>query len=740
MTKDYREIGMSDVKLRKASSTEVFQTDVNRQADKLIKGRYVVEKELGRGGVGIVYLARDRDLHDRQVVIKVLLDESSENAWYKKKFLQEAEALARLDHPCIVSVVDSGETPDRKPFLAMQYVKGVSLRSVIRYEGMRFEDVASIIRQMGMAITAAHEKDIYHCDLKPENIMLQDLGEGEVQVKVVDFGIAKIKNSQFAGSVATKVAGTLPYMSPEQIEGKPSASTDIFAMGVIAYEMLTGRRPFNTTAYNALEILRAGMRIKPRDLRPNLPQATQDLILKALSFNERDRHRRARDFGEMLAQTLTTDIELSSTVELSDSANLEMAHVLYTDIVGFSKLPSDQQTKFYKQLQQIVTTTETYQKAKASKQLDVQSTGSGMALIFYSGPKAPAQCAIEVARSVRLLPEIKLRMGINSGPVYRVRDANKMEDVAGAGIKMAHRIMDTGDAGHILLSKSATDMLNDVGDWRDHIHTLGEYRVKHGIPIHLYNMYINEVGNPRVPKKLRKKRTYSMAIAGSSVLLIAVITLVAWFLFVRLEATQVGDANEANSAVAKKTQSAMSRHSLIYSLTVQKFQGNRKDGPEFPLADSSIIFSPKYQIKVNVITPQPGYFYVLNEAAEGSPDTPIFIMLYPSDADKDKGTSTRIVIPEPVDEWIEFDNNRGTEKLWLVWSESAIPELELVRALANQERGEVRDQERAKAIQKMLARHLHSTAHKEVNNEAKHTTIKGIGSVIAYPLNMEHQP
>jgi hypothetical protein len=173
---------------------------------------------------------------------------------------------------------------------------------------------------------------------------------------------------------------------------------------------------------------------------------------------------------------------------------------------------------------------------------------------------------------------------------------------------------------------------------------------------------------------------------------------------------------------------------------VQKFQGNRKDGPEFPLADSSIIFSPKYQIKVNVITPQPGYFYVLNEAAEGSPDTPIFIMLYPSDADKDKGTSTRIVIPEPVDEWIEFDNNRGTEKLWLVWSESAIPELELVRALANQERGEVRDQERAKAIQKMLARHLHSTAHKEVNNEAKHTTIKGIGSVIAYPLNMEHQP
>jgi serine/threonine protein kinase len=735
MTKDYKENGMPDVGSPKSSSTDPTQLAAQEQSSSLIKGRYLVEKELGRGGIGVVYLARDRQLHDRPVVIKVLLDGSSENAWYKKKFLQEAEALARLDHPCIVGVIDSGETPDHKPFLAMQYVKGESLRPLIKQEGMDFDTVAPIIRQIGLALTAAHEQKIYHCDLKPENIMLQDLGEGELQVKVVDFGIAKIKDSQVASSSGTAVAGTPPYMAPEQIAGKPSASSDIFAMGVIAYEMLTGRRPFNVTSFNAIDTLRAGVKIKPKDLRQDLPDAAQDVILKALSFNAEDRHQRARDFGELLAQTLTADLEVTSTDRVSEGADLEIGHVLFMDIVSYSKLPTDQQTRIYKQLQQVVTGTEAFQKAKASRQLVSRSTGDGMALVFFSGPRAPAECALEIARGLHTLPEIKLRIGINSGPVYRVKDVNETVDVAGAGINMAQRVMDSGDAGHILLSKSVADVLKELSEWRESIHDLGVHKVKHGVEVHLFNLYVSEVGNPSLPEKLRKKRTLAFAIAGAAVLFLAAVVIV-WI----IQGWPTAPSLQTPPTGGGSTVPAEPERLLSYSLTVQKFRDQKPEDQPFQLAEANMmIFEEYYQVKLNVTIPQPGYFYVLNEAPDKINGSPRYIMLYPSEADRAKGATSRIVVPEPEDEWFEFDNKRGTEKLWLVWSDRAVAELESVKALANQERGEVKDAGQNKAIQDLLARYSASRAVAEKDEANKQTNIKGKGSVIVYPVNLEHR-
>jgi serine/threonine protein kinase len=207
-------------------------------------------------------------------------------------------------------VTDSGITPDGKSFLVMQLIKGESLRSMIKYEGMDLELAATIARQLGQALTAAHAEGVIHCDLKPENIMLQDLGEGEYQVKIVDFGVAKVQNSQVAATPGTAVAGTVFYMAPEQYEGKPCQASDVFALGVITYEMLTGRRPFNPTSpYRILEAIREGVKINPRDLRPAIPEQAQDLIVKALSYEPARRPGRARDFGEQLAQALTTDEE-----------------------------------------------------------------------------------------------------------------------------------------------------------------------------------------------------------------------------------------------------------------------------------------------------------------------------------------------------------------------------------------------------------------------------------------------
>src|SRR5882762_9491784 len=165
-----------------------------------LNGRYLIERELKRGGFGIVYLARDLQLHSRPVVIKVLLEEAYKSEYVVQKFRQEIEALSRMDHPGVVGIIDSGELSDGKPFIVMQYVDGVTLRSVLTPEGMDLERSADLIKQMGRALTAAHDKGIFHRDLKPDNVMLQDLGQGEEQVKIIDFGIAKIKNSVIAPS------------------------------------------------------------------------------------------------------------------------------------------------------------------------------------------------------------------------------------------------------------------------------------------------------------------------------------------------------------------------------------------------------------------------------------------------------------------------------------------------------------------------------------------------------------
>jgi serine/threonine protein kinase len=274
-----------------------------------IDGRYLIEKELGHGGIGTVYLARDLTLHHRPIVIKVLLQASLQDSYVLKKFRQEVEALARIDHPGVVSVLGAGELPDGKPYIGMQYVSGMTLRSQIPSEGMNLERAALILKQIGAALDDVHEKGILHRDLKPENIMLQLLKGGTELVKIVDFGIAKVKDSVVAPSTVNQApVGTILYMSPEQLRGeKLSAASDIYSMAVIAYEMITGRRPFNpASGPQLLEMHRAGVRVKPSDLRSNLGTEAQAIILRALSFAPKDRYQNASDFGDSLARTLMT--------------------------------------------------------------------------------------------------------------------------------------------------------------------------------------------------------------------------------------------------------------------------------------------------------------------------------------------------------------------------------------------------------------------------------------------------
>ncbi|MEP7342691.1 MAG: serine/threonine-protein kinase, partial [Acidobacteriota bacterium] len=276
----------------------------------VLKDRYLIERELGRGGLGAVFLARDKQLLNRAVVIKVLVAESGNEKyhdWFQKKFKQEMEALSRINHPSVVGVLDTGEMPDGKPFLVMQYVDGRMLRAFMTTSGMEFGRVANIVRQMGQALTAAHEKGVFHRDLKPENIMLEDLGRGQEQVKLIDFGVARIKDSQVASdAVNTWIAGTPPYMAPEQLRGKPIAESDIYGLGAVVYEMLTGQQAFKIeSAVDLYELQRDGVITPPKALRADLPAAANAAILKALSFNIKDRYKSARDFADDLAAALT---------------------------------------------------------------------------------------------------------------------------------------------------------------------------------------------------------------------------------------------------------------------------------------------------------------------------------------------------------------------------------------------------------------------------------------------------
>jgi TolB-like protein/class 3 adenylate cyclase/Tfp pilus assembly protein PilF len=190
---------------------------------------------------------------------------------------------------------------------------------------------------------------------------------------------------------------------------------------------------------------------------------------------------------------------------------LEIAHVLLIDVVGYSKLLVDEQIEFLKELSQIVRSTECFRTAETAGKLIRVPTGDGMALFFLRSPEEPVRCALEISRTLKDHPHIQVRMGVHSGPVSQVTDVNDRTNIAGAGINIAQRVMDCGDAGHILLSKHLADDLAEYRHWRPHLHDLGECEVKYGLRLHLVNLYKDDLGNPHLPEKLKRGKRWKQA-------------------------------------------------------------------------------------------------------------------------------------------------------------------------------------------------------------------------------------
>jgi adenylate cyclase len=187
--------------------------------------------------------------------------------------------------------------------------------------------------------------------------------------------------------------------------------------------------------------------------------------------------------------------------EVRKEIELEIAHVLFIDIVGYTKLLIHEQLEHLEKLREIVRATETFRAAQSEGKLMRLPTGDGGALVFHTSPEAPVKCAIEIARELKKPPELRVRMGIHSGPVKEVTDLSEQGNIAGAGINIAQRVMDCGDAGHILVSKRVADDLEHYAQWRPLLHDLGTCEVKHGVSLALFNLYSDEIGNPAPPKK-----------------------------------------------------------------------------------------------------------------------------------------------------------------------------------------------------------------------------------------------
>jgi hypothetical protein len=248
------------------------------------------------------------------------------------------------------------------------------------------------------------------------------------------------------------------------------------------------------------------------------------------------------------------------TAPAEPESEFEIAHVLCTDIVGYSKLMIDQQSDYLGKLNEVVRSTEQFQRAEASGKLLRIPTGDGMVLVFFTHPQDPTECAVQIAQRLKAHPEIQLRMGVHSGPVNRVSDVNERLNVAGAGINIGQRVMDCGEAGHILLSKRVAEDLAHYSKWRPHLHELGEFEVKHGVKIDIVNLYTNEVGNSALPQKLKDKRVtpasplvrFAKPLIATA-LLLAIALAGVWLFLHRTEQKSAGVSSNAPVPVPEKS-------------------------------------------------------------------------------------------------------------------------------------------------------------------------------------------
>src|SRR6266545_1657865 len=704
----------------------------------LLKDRYRIEKELGRGGIGVVYLARDEQLHARQVVVKVLLDRSEGSEWLQKKFRQEIQALVRIDHPGVVGALDAGEMPDGKPFLVMQFVQGTTLRSLMKAGTLDLAGIAVVIRQVGAALTAAHEKGVHHRDLKPENIMVQDLGHDEMLVKIIDFGIATVRDPAEEGTRQTEIAGSVLYMAPEQLLGKPQAATDTYvpsrhALRAARHAAQGGRaKALGSAPRAAAGRGRAGAE-KPLLRRQGPPRERPGVRRGA----------RPRPHGKPEGHR--------ARGRAAHGARGPRAHRRHA--------PHPDPTRPHR--------SGPHRRSRSGPGDGPRPLHGHRGLLDApDGP--PAGSAGDAAgdhpgdRGVPARPlgsgadqpahrQIRLRMGIHTGAVYRVADINANLNVAGGGINIAQRVMDSGDAGHILVSQAVADVVGQLSQWSGSLHDLGEHPVKHGVRIRLYSLHTPEFGNPARPSKLRtgeKERrpprpeprdqpgpspSRARWLAGG-VVVVLLFGAGGYLLTHRKPGPDAGSPSVSTLAPAPGP-----TRELSYYLTVQKYQGGQPYSSPFRMA-REMLFGPDDRLRVTVTSSQAGCIYIVNEGPDPGSGQITYNVLYPRAAggvaSANLAEGQEVHIPSP-DTYFKLDQARGTESLWLIFAGKEVPELEAVKGLANpNDKGVVKDPAQVAGVRRVLGRYSAARPEAVPDETTKRTLLKAKGDLLVGLLKL----
>jgi hypothetical protein len=380
----------------------------------------------------------------------------------------------------------------------------------------------------------------------------------------------------------------------------------------------------------------------------------------------------------------------------------------------------------------VVGLTEDFNRAQATNQLIRLPTGDGIALVFFGDPEAPIRCAVDIAYGLKESPEVKLRMGVHSGLVYRMADINTNMNVAGGGINIAQRVMDCGDAGHILVSKRVADDLIQLARWAPCLHELGEAEVKHGVRVPLFNLYTDEIGNPDIPAKLRPlpgTRIASRGMLKVAALVLGLVSLVLGAYFFVTREPRPGPGPVTDPAVA-------SGRSLTYSVTVQQM-ANRQTPIGAPYeAAGNELFGDGWRFRFNIEPAQSGSLYLLNEDSD-SRNGIKYNVLFPT-LENNAGVAQLAAKQRVEAGWYYFVDQPGVEKLWLVWAEQPIPDLETTLQEAIKRDGVISEASEVAKVQTYLKQY-ESQKPKVVSDQSqKRTVISGSGDKLVALVELSH--